>query len=729
MASENNPPAQPRRRWLPSFSGRPWLRRLLLVVGVLTVLVVSAVGVAALWAFTILPRSLPSVSALESLQPLQGTKVYDDNDELLTELHVERRIFVPLAHIPQTLRDAVLATEDRRFYYHWGIDPIGIARATYSNYKSGRIVEGGSTITQQLTKVLFLTPDKSLERKIKEAVLALELERRYSKDRILEMYLNQVYFGNGAYGVEAASRTYFGKSVSEVTVREAALLAGLPRAPSAYSPFEHADIAKRRREVVLRRMVEFGVLKDTEGKKLAKSDLGLIPPERRRTSGQYFLEYVQHTLEAKYGADMVFKGGLNVYTTLNPAMQLKAEQALRDGLKALESRSTKTRAGEHPEGAVVTIEPQTGYVRAMVGGYDFFRSEFNRAVQARRQPGSAFKPFVYVAALEAGLTAATRVDDAPVSYAVGPNGQAWKPDNYDLKFRGPTTLQQALEESVNVVTVKIQERVGLNKTIQVARRFGITSPLDANLSLALGTSDLNLLELTSSYGALANQGAWLPPTTVRYITDAQGKLLEEHVPEPKEAVSPDTAYVITHMLRGVVERGTGQAAKVLGRPIAAKTGTTNDYSNAWFIGFTPRLATGVWVGYDRPRSLGKDETGSRVAVPIWVSYMGKVLANSPREDFPMPERVVIVPVDLDPSNECVRVVPMAFLRGTEPLACGARRPVPPVPSPDGPPPGVLPGVQPPQAAPALPGSPPALPRDVFSGIAGGGARTPTVEAP
>src|SRR5688572_23607833 len=391
MASENNPPAQARRRWLPSFGGRPWLRRLLLTVGVVTVFIVLTVGVAALWAFTILPRSLPSVSALESLQPLQGTKVYDDNDELLTELHVERRIFVPLAHIPQTLRDAVLATEDRRFYYHWGIDPIGIARATYSNYKSGRIVEGGSTITQQLTKVLFLTPDKSLERKMKEAVLALELERRYSKDRILEMYLNQVYFGNGAYGVEAASRTYFGKSVSEVTVREAALLAGLPRAPSAYSPFEHGDAAKRRREVVLRRMVEYGVLNDADGKKLAKSDLGLIPPERRRTTGQYFLEYVQQTLEAKYGADMVFKGGLNVYTTLSPTMQLAAEQALREGLKALEGR-TKGRAGEHPEGAIVTVEPQTGFVRAMVGGYDFFRSEFNRAVQARRQPGSAFKP-------------------------------------------------------------------------------------------------------------------------------------------------------------------------------------------------------------------------------------------------------------------------------------------------------------------------------------------------
>src|SRR5947208_11108533 len=695
MTSEKNPAAG--RRFAPPSGRRRWLRIVLMVVGLGTLILASAAGVAALWAFTILPRSLPSVTALETFQPLQGTKVYDDNDELLTELHVERRIFVPLAHIPQTLRDAIIATEDRRFYSHFGVDPIGVARAVYQNYRRGRIVEGGSTITQQLTKVLFLTPDKSLERKMKEAALALELERRYPKDRILEMYLNQVYFGNGAYGVEAASRTYFGKSVTELNVKEAALVAGLPRAPSTYSPFEHGEAAKRRREVVLRRMVEYGALKDADAKKLARADLGLIPPERRRTTGQYFLEYVQQTLEAKYGADMVFKGGLNVYTTLSPNMQLAAEQAMRDGLKALEGRSTKARPGENPEGAIITIEPQTGYVKAMVGGYDFLRSEFNRAVQAKRQPGSAFKPFIYIAALEAGLTPATQIDDSPVSYAVGPNGQAWKPENYDRKFRGPTTLQQAIEESVNVVTVKLQERVGINKTVQVARRLGITSPLDINLSLALGTSDLSLPELTSAYGALANQGVWMPPVTVRYITDAQGKLLEEHVPEGREAVAPETAYVIAHMLRGVVERGTGQAAKVLGRPIAAKTGTTNDYSNAWFIGFTPRLATGVWVGYDRPRSLGRDETGSRVAVPIWVSYMGKILVDSPKEDFPVPDRVATLLVDEDPSGECIRPVPMAFIKGTEPqVACsgfGQRRaetaptpgpgssPQPPIPRP------------------------------------------------
>jgi penicillin-binding protein 1A len=701
----------------PPAAGRRWLRALLIGIGVIALLVGSAVGVAALWAFTVLPRSLPNVAALETVQPIQGTRIYDDNDELITEFHGERRIFVPLAQVPHALRDAILATEDHRFYQHWGIDPIGIARAIWQNYRRGRVVEGGSTITQQLTKVLFLTPDKSLERKIKEAILALELERRYTKDRILEMYLNQIYFGHGAYGVEAAARTYFGKSVSELTIREAALIAGLPRAPSSYSPFERADAAKRRRETVLRRMVEYGTVKEEDAKRLARSDLGLIPPERRRTTGQYFLEYVQQTLEAKYGADMVFKGGLNVYTTLNPSMQLAAEQSLREGLRSLEGRSKNARPGERPEGALISIEPHTGYVRALVGGYDFFRSEFNRAVQARRQPGSAFKPFVFIAALESGFTPASRIEDAPVSYNVG-NGNVWKPENYDRKYRGSTTLQQAIEESVNVVTVKLQERVGVNRTVQVARRLGVTSPLTVNLSMALGTSDLTLIEMTSAYGVLANEGIWLPPTTIRYVTNAQGQLLEEHVPQGREALSPEMAYVATHMLRGVVERGTGQAAKALGRPMAAKTGTTNDYSNAWFVGFTPKLATGVWVGYDRPRSLGKDETGSRVAVPIWVSFMTRVLGDSPKEDFPVPERVVLLPVDLDASNECVRVVTMAFIKGTEPATtCGPRRQgIPTSPGTDPPPtaPGGPPVPGTPSAAPqAAPPTPAPAPQSAF----------------
>ena len=686
---------------------RRWLRWLLMAV--LVVVLVSALGVAAsaFWVLTILPGSLPSVAQLETFDASEGTKVYDDNDELITEFHVERRIFVPLAQIPKALRDAIIATEDARFYSHHGVDPTGIARAVYQNFRRGRIVEGGSTITQQLAKVLFLTPDKSLERKLKEAVLALELERRYSKDRILEMYLNQIYFGHGAFGVEAAARTFFGKSVAELSLPEATLLAGLPKAPSTYSPFEHPEAAKRRRATVLARMVDVGALAPPLAKKTAESTLGLIPPERRRTTGQYYLEYVQQQLEAQYGADLVFKGGMQVYTTLSPVMQVKAERALREGLRSLESRRVAAAkdqtapAPERPEGALLTIDPQTGYIKAMVGGYDFFKSEFNRAVQARRQPGSAFKAFVYLAALESGQTPASVVDDSPVEFTTGRNGKPWKPDNYDRKFRGPITYQQALEESVNVAAVKVLEKNGVRRTVDLARRLGVESPLGENLSIALGTSDLSLLEITSAYGALANQGAWMRPTAIRYVLDSQRKLLEENTPQSKQVVSPELAYVMTYMLRGTIERGTGVAARALGRPAAAKTGTTNDYSNAWFIGYTPQLVTGVWVGYDRPRSLGKDETGSRVAVPIWTAFMQEALAGTPPEDFPIPERVVLVPVDMNASGGCVRPVTMAFIAGTEPKeACGPARYAPGVS-----PPRTEPPLLPAPSAPSTPSAP------------------------
>ncbi len=673
--------AGPPRRKLPSKAPqhrRRWVRLLVVPLVVILAVGVLAAGVSAFWVLTILPRSLPSVTQLESFEPSVGSKIYDENDEPITEFHVERRIFVALSQMPPALKEAVIATEDARFYSHFGVDPMGIARAIYQNFRRGRIVEGGSTITQQLAKVLFLTPDRSLDRKLKEAVLAVELERRYSKDRILEMYLNQIYFGHGAFGVEAASRTFFGKGVSELAPAECVLLAGLPKAPTTYSPFEHPEAAMRRRAIVLARMVDTGVMKPSQAKHLAGTGLGLVPPERRRTTGQYYLEYVLQYLEAQFGADLVFKGGLHVYTTLSPLLQLKAESSLRDGLRALQARRAAsagkdTAPPERPEGALLALEPQTGYIRAMVGGYDFFKSEFNRAVQARRQPGSAFKPFVYMAALESGQTPASVVDDSPIQYPLA-GGKIWKPDNYDRKFRGPITYQQALEESINVATIRVQERTGIRRTVDIARRLGVDSPLVENLSIALGTSDLTLLELTSAYGALANQGTWIRPTAIRYILDAQHKLLEENVPQGRQALPPDLAYVITHMMMGTVERGTGQAARALGRPVAAKTGTTNDYSNAWFIGFTPTLATGVWVGYDRPRSLGKDETGSRVAVPIWTTFMKEALAGKPVEDFTVPEGVVIMPVDLSASGTCARLVPMAFLVGTEPRSpCGGSR--------------------------------------------------------
>ncbi len=656
------------RRFLPSWRLVRWV----LAAGAMLFMVASAALAVA--AYLYWPTDLPSVKALEEYAPTPGTKVYADDDELLTEFQAERRIFVPLREIPSPLRDAVIAIEDARFYSHFGVDLRGIARAAYENFRRNRIVEGGSTITQQLAKVLFLTPDRSFERKVKEALLALELEKRYSKDRLLEIYLNQIYLGHGAYGVEAAARTYFGASVQELTLSQAALLAALPRAPGNYSPFEHPDVARRRRAVVLTRMVEQGYITPEQAKRANAAPLGLVAPERRRGTGQYFLEYLQQGLEAKFGSDMVFKGGLSVYTTLNPVMQRSAEQALREGLRALAARQAAKVAGKGapappvPEGAVLVIEPQTGYIKTLVGGSDFARSEFNRAVHARRQPGSAFKPFVYLAALEAGRTPADLLDDSPLSYTFG--GKTWAPENYDGKFRGQITLQQALEESVNVPTIRLAEQVGVNRVIDAAKRLGIQSTLQPNLALALGASDVTLLELTAAYAALANQGARMEPIAIRYVTDGQGRLVEENIPQGRDAVSPAVAYVLTQMLRGAVERGTAAGARVLGRPIAGKTGTTNDFSNAWFVGYTPSVTVAVWVGHDRLRSLGHDETGARAALPIWIALMREILKDKPVEDFTPPDNVLLARVDMTTgflaTPNCPKPVVMAFVAGTEP---------------------------------------------------------------
>jgi penicillin-binding protein 1A len=637
------------------------------------VAVLASAGIAVA-AYVFWPTDLPSVRALEEYAPSLGTKVYADDDELLTEFQAERRIFVPLREIPKIVRDAVVAVEDARFYSHFGVDVRGILRAAYANFRHGRVVEGGSTITQQLAKVLFLTPDRSFQRKVKEALLALELEKRYSKDRLLEIYLNQIYLGHGSYGVEAAARTYFGRSVQDVTLPQAALIAALPRAPSSYSPFEHPEVAHRRRGLVLTRMVEQGYIPADQARRATAASLGVVAPERRRTSGRYFLEYLEQGLEAKFGSDLLYKGGLSVYTTLNPVIQRSAEQALREGLQAVAARHAPRVAGARggrdlaPEGAVLVLEPQTGYIRALVGGSDFARSEFNRAVHARRQPGSAFKPFVYLAALEAGRTPADLVDDSPVSYTTG--GQTWTPGNYDGKFRGEITLQQALEESVNVATIRLLEQIGVGRVTEVARRLGIQSPLQPNLALALGASDVTLLELTAAFGALANQGVWMEPIVVRYVTDAQGRLVEENIPQGREAANPAAAYVLTQMLRGAVERGTAVSARSLGRPVAGKTGTTNDFSNAWFVGYTPSVVAGVWVGHDRVRTLGHDETGARTALPIWLALMRAILKDRPAEDFPLPDKVVMARVDMTTgflaNPTCPKPVVMAFVAGTEP---------------------------------------------------------------
>jgi 1A family penicillin-binding protein len=638
QAQEPRPHAAPdrrrrRRRWLP-----PWriVRWILLPVLLLAVLAVAGVAVAA---YVYWPTDLPPVKALEEYTPSVGSRVYADDDAFLTEFQAEKRIFVPLQQIPPALRNAIIAVEDSRFYSHFGVDVRGVLRAAYANFRHGRVVEGGSTITQQLAKVLFLTPDRSFSRKVKEALLALELEKRYSKDRLLELYLNQVYMGHGAFGVEAAARMYFGKSVQDLTLPEAAMLAALPRSPGNYSPFERPELAQRRRAIVVGRLLEQGYISEAEAKATNRAPLGLVSSERRRGSGQYFLEYLQQGLEAKYGSDVLYKSGLAVYTTLDPVLQRASEHALRDGLQALVARQTaraKNRGDQGapaaPEGAVVVMEASTGYVKALIGGADFSRTEFNRALHAHRQPGSAFKPFVYLAALEAGHAPTEVLDDSPIRYVTA--GKVWEPVNYDGKFRGPVTLQQALEESINVPTIRLLEQIGVDSVIDVARRAGIQSPLPRDLTLALGSGDVTLLELTAAYGTFANQGVHMEPVMVRYVTDAQGRLLEENIPQGREAIDPAMAVGLTQMLRGVVERGTAVGARVLERPLAGKTGTTNDFSNAWFLGYTPSLVAGVWVGHDRPRTLGPDETGARVALPIWVAVMRTALRNQPVEDFP-----------------------------------------------------------------------------------------------
>ena len=604
-------------------------------------LILLAVAGVAVAAYVYWPTDLPPVKALEEYTPSVGSRVYADDDEFITEFQAEKRIFVPLQQIPPTLRNAIIAVEDSRFYSHFGVDVRGVLRAAYANFRHGRVVEGGSTITQQLAKVLFLTPDRSFSRKVKEALLALELEKRYSKDRLLELYLNQVYMGHGAFGVEAAARLYFGKSVQDLTLPEVAMLAALPRSPSNYSPFERPELAQRRRAIVVGRLLEQGYISEAEAKATNRSPLGLVPPDRRRGSGQYFLEYLQQSLEAKYGSDVLYKSGLAVYTTLDPVLQRASEQALREGIDALVARQSarpRSRSGKAPaapgapEGAVVVMEASTGYVKALVGGADFSRTEFNRALHAHRQPGSAFKPFVYLAALEAGHGPTEILDDSPIRYVTA--GKVWEPANYDGKFRGPVTLQQALEESINVPTIRLLEEVGVDPVIDVARRAGIQSPLPRDLTLALGSGDVTLLELTAAYGTFANQGVHMEPLMVRYVTDAQGRLIEENIPQGREAIDPAMALGLTQMLRGVVERGTAIGARVLERPLAGKTGTTNDFSNAWFMGYTPTLVAGVWVGHDRPRTLGPDETGARVALPIWVAVMRSALRNQPVEDFP-----------------------------------------------------------------------------------------------
>ena len=592
--------------------------------------------------------SLPNIKHIEDYQPPLVTVVYADDGQILGEFYIERRYFTPLEQMPHYLINAFIAAEDERFYEHKGLDWLGMLRALIKDIKARAIVQGGSTITQQTVKSLLLSPKRTISRKIKEVMLAYLLEKHLTKEEILTIYLNQIYFGHGAYGVEAASRIYFGKHVSELNLAEASMLAGLPKGPNYYSPYRHFQRAKKRQQYVLNRMVKCGYLIPEEAEQALNTPINIHKLEYKRPFTAYFLEYVRQYLMKKYGYDLTYKGGLSVYTSANIDMHSIAQEALLKGIDKIKARHKGQNKTEEMQGALLCIQTQTGLIKAMIGGRDFKTSQFNCATQACRQPGSAFKPIVYAAALDKGYTPASIVYDYPIIYIqhqAEKGLKVWRPHNYENRFYGQISLREALVHSRNVATIRLLNNIGIHYVINYARRLGITSPLTPDLSLGLGSSCVSLLELTTAFSVFANQGQYIKPTPIIKILDRRGNVLEESTPHPQSVINSDTAYIITNILEDVIKRGTGRKVKAFGRPVAGKTGTTNDYTDAWFIGYTPYYITGVWVGYNTLKSLGKGETGGQAAAPIWLHFMQKIEKNLPSKPFPIPPGIVFAKIN------------------------------------------------------------------------------------
>ena len=756
--------------------------------------------------FLYFSRQLPDYASLKERNLNAYSIVYSEDDEVVGKFLLDNRIPITYEKIPKPLIQAFLAAEDAEFFQHRGIDYKGIARAVLKNLIAGKIVQGGSTITQQVTKTFFLTPKRSFLRKLKEVAYAFGLERNLTKEEILSLYLNHIYLGNGAYGIEAAAESYFNKRVEQLNLPETALLAGLVKAPSRYSPVNNLPRARERQNYVLTRMTELGFISQEQKEKALRTPLKIQPRESAFFSkAPYFTEFIRHQVERKYGKEKLYREGLRIYTTLDLTLQKAAQKSMEMGLRELDKRQgfrgpiqtltpdevkdlTKRKRGilqplspneifegvilsrdetkklytvwvedrkgmlpyaemvwalqikptthfkpgqvktpadllktgdvvhvkvkepakkdqplilaleQEPlvQGALICSDPQKGYVKAMVGGRDFSESQFNRAVNSRRQPGSAFKPLIYAAAVEKGYHPSTLLMDSPVEYSDYDGGYYWAPKNYDKNFMGPITFRNALAHSRNVVTVKILEDIGVGYALKFIKKMGIESPVKRDLSIALGTSGASMLELTSAFAVFANGGERIKPIFIKKIVTMKGEVLEENTPyvgleEPEEeeegeentpaapspapiikerVISPQNAFIITHLLEGVVQHGTGQRAKVLGRPVAGKTGTSSDYADAWFIGYTPSLLAGVWVGFDDKASLGKNETGSRAALPIWISFMDQALRDAPAEPFRVPEKIVLLRVNLETGTPADGSSPQtileAFVEGTSP---------------------------------------------------------------
>lgn len=747
-------------------------------------------------AYGLVSASLPKVDTLADYRPPIITTIHSDDGTVISEFSKERRILVPIVRIPRQLIHAFVAAEDSHFFQHRGIDLMSILRAAIKNVMAGGIRQGGSTITQQVAKSLLLTPEKKFSRKFKEAILAWRMEQKLSKDDILFLYLNQIYLGHGAYGVQAAAENYFGKNVEQLSLAECAMLAGLPQAPSRYSPYRHYDRAKRRQAYVLSRMLEDGYITRQQLEVATADNVAIHPRNNRQIPGAaYFTEQVRRYLEETYGSETLNTAGLKVYTTMDVGMQQAAQLTVQANLlrhdlrcgyrgplrildteqeaaflaeqetqfpqppdkgslvegvlvgtrghnaivrigsltgtlplnKGLANKLRVTRRGtsvkkvkervisvpagsvlqvkieqssdknlllslyQEPaaQGAFIVLDPHSGGVKALVGGYDFTQSQFNRAIQAHRLPGSAFKPLIYAAALDKGYTPATIMLDTPIIYREQDEDgteKEWKPKNYAESFTGVTTLRQALAHSYNVVTVKMLQDIGVGYAINYAKKLGIESPLNRDLTLALGSSAVSPMELATAYCVFANGGVRIKPVYITRIVDRNGRVLESTDPadfpagpaadqklikqSPQRVISPETAYLVTNLLESVVQEGTGFRARALQRAIAGKTGTTNDQKDAWFVGYSPKLLAVSWVGYDKERSLGPRETGSRAAAPAWVDFMQTVLKDRPRHEFPVPDGIEFRPIDpatgLLIPEDSPNVTIEAFASGTAP---------------------------------------------------------------
>ena len=589
----------------------------------------------------------------------RSVKVFDSQQRFVGRLLPDKRYWVSIDRIPPFLQKAVIAVEDARFYEHGGIDLRGIARAAVKNVVKGRMAEGGSTITQQLIKNKYLSSEKTLDRKVNEGLMAIEFEKKYTKRQILEMYLNEIYYGNGAWGIAQAALIYFDKAPEELNDAECTLLAGIPKNPARYNPLAKPADVSLRRGIVITRMADLGMLTAKQARQLRVLSAAAV----QRNRAPYYLTLIRSNLQELYGPAVIEQGGLEVTAALNIDLQQQAEQVIREGVGRL---------SPDLQGALVSLNPANGDMLALVGGTDFTKGSYNRALYARRQPGSAIKPLLYAAALEQGITAASIWDDAPVAYPKG-DGTVWTPHNYGNTYHGSLSLRQALATSNNIIAVKLLESIGIPAFADTSARMGLPFQPQADLSLALGTQEVTLQDLAYAYAPLANGGYKIQPRSILRIYDRHRRSWTEQPPAATEALSPGAAYIVTQMLKDVLTYGTAKGLKPFSHrhPAAGKTGTTSDYRDAWFIGYTPQLLTGIWVGHDLPRPGGKGFTGGAAAAPLWQQFMGRALPGNTAEDFPRPDSVVSV--SIDPASGALAADDMPgkrdefFIIGTEPV--------------------------------------------------------------